>query len=199
MYNQFTLTTLHTNDIAVRAAMEGQGPLVIMVHGWPELWYSWRHQIKPIAAAGYRVLAPDVRGHGGSDKPYPVEAYDMATMMADVIGLMDAVGEDRAILIGHDWGAPICWNTACGLSSLAWTSTLIQGSIAPICASHQSLTASGTGCSRRLQHRSTRRCCASSKDWRKRLAWRLHTVATSDDQDGCAPTAQAAVAIVFHD
>jgi pimeloyl-ACP methyl ester carboxylesterase len=112
MHNQFTLTTLHTNGITVRAAVEGQGPLVIMVHGWPELWYSWRHQIKPIAAAGYRVIAPDVRGYGGSDKPYPVEAYDMVTMMADVIGLIDALGEEQAILIGHDWGAPICWNTA---------------------------------------------------------------------------------------
>jgi pimeloyl-ACP methyl ester carboxylesterase len=112
MHNQFTLTTLHTNGIAVRAAVEGQGPLVLMVHGWPELWYSWRHQIKPIAAAGYRVVVPDVRGYGGSDKPYPVEAYDMGTMMADVIGLIDALGEEQAILIGHDWGAPICWNTA---------------------------------------------------------------------------------------
>ncbi len=112
MWNQFTLRELRTNGITVRAAVEGQGPLVIMVHGWPELWYSWRHQIKPIAAAGYRVVAPDVRGYGGSDKPGPVEAYDMATMMADVVGLVDSMGEDRAILIGHDWGAPICWNTA---------------------------------------------------------------------------------------
>ena len=112
MYDQFTLTELQTNGITVRAAVEGDGPLVMMVHGWPELWYSWRHQIKPIAAAGYRVIVPDVRGYGGSDKPYPVEAYDMATMMADVVGLIDTMGEDQAILIGHDWGAPICWNTA---------------------------------------------------------------------------------------
>lgn len=112
MWKQFTLKTFSTNGITVRAAVEGQGPLVIMVHGWPELWYSWRHQIKPIAAAGYCVVAPDVRGYGGSDKPYAVEAYDMATMMADVVGLIDAMGEDRAILVGHDWGAPICWNTA---------------------------------------------------------------------------------------
>ena len=112
MYDQFTLTEFQTNGISLRAAVEGSGPLLILVHGWPELWYSWRHQIKPLAAAGYRVIAPDVRGYGGSAKPYPVEAYDMATLMADVIGLIDAVGEDRAILIGHDWGAPICWNTA---------------------------------------------------------------------------------------
>jgi len=112
MHDQFTLTDVQTNGITVRAAVEGSGPLVIMVHGWPELWYSWRHQIKPIAAAGYRVIVPDVRGYGGSTKPYPVEAYDMATLMADVLGLVDAFGEDQAILIGHDWGAPICWNTA---------------------------------------------------------------------------------------
>jgi pimeloyl-ACP methyl ester carboxylesterase len=68
--------------------------------------------MKPIAAAGYRVIAPDVRGYGGSAKPYPVAAYDMATLMADVLGLIDAFGEEKAILIGHDWGAPICWNIA---------------------------------------------------------------------------------------
>jgi len=112
MHQDFDLQTLETNGIAIRAAVEGDGPLVILVHGWPELWYSWRHQVKPIAQAGYRVVAPDVRGYGGSDKPAAVEAYDMASMMADVIGLIDAFSEDTAILIGHDWGAPICWNTA---------------------------------------------------------------------------------------
>lgn len=112
MHDQFTLRNIETNGITLRAAVEGDGPLVILVHGWPELWYSWRHQIKPLAAAGYRVIAPDVRGYGGSDKPHAVEAYDMATIMADVVGLIDAFGEDTAILIGHDWGAPIVWNTA---------------------------------------------------------------------------------------
>ncbi|ETW95365.1 MAG: epoxide hydrolase [Candidatus Entotheonella factor] len=108
----FTLSQLSTNGISVRVAVAGNGPLVIMVHDWPELWYSWRHQIKPVATAGYRVVAPDMRGYGGSDKPHPVEAYNMATMMADVVGLIDAMDEENAILIGHDWGAPICWNTA---------------------------------------------------------------------------------------
>ena len=108
----FTLSQFSTNGISVRAAVEGNGPLVILVHGWPELWYSWRHQIKPIAAAGYRVVAPDVRGYGGSDKPRSVAAYDMATIMADIVGLIDTLGEEKAILVGHDWGAPICWNTA---------------------------------------------------------------------------------------
>ncbi len=112
MLRQFDLQRLAVNGLSLRAAVEGDGPLVIMVHGWPELWYSWRHQIKPIAQAGYRVVAPDVRGYGGSDKPYDVEAYDMVNMMADVIGIIDALGESTAILVGHDWGAPICWNTA---------------------------------------------------------------------------------------
>lgn len=108
----FSLQQFDTNGISVRAAVEGTGPLVIMVHGWPELWYSWRHQIRSVAAAGYRVVAPDVRGYGGSDKPYPIEAYDMVHLTGDVVGLIDALGEEKAILVGHDWGAPICWNTA---------------------------------------------------------------------------------------
>lgn len=112
MHDQFDLRMIETNGITLRAAVAGEGPLVILVHGWPELWYSWRHQIKPLAEAGFRVVAPDVRGYGGSDKPHPVEAYDMATIMADVTGLIDAFGEDQAILVGHDWGAPIVWNTA---------------------------------------------------------------------------------------
>jgi pimeloyl-ACP methyl ester carboxylesterase len=112
MQQEFDLQTIEANGISLRAAVEGDGPLVIMVHGFPELWYSWRHQIKPIAQAGYRVVAPDVRGYGGSDKPYEVEAYDMVSMMADMIGIIDGFGEQSAILVGHDWGAPICWNTA---------------------------------------------------------------------------------------
>lgn len=108
----FSLEFFETNGIRVRAAIEGTGPLVIMVHGFPELWYSWRHQIRAVAQAGYRVVAPDVRGYGGSDKPYPIEAYDMIELTSDVVGLMDALGEETAILFGHDWGAPIVWNSA---------------------------------------------------------------------------------------
>ena len=108
----FSLQVLQTNGIRVRAAVEGSGALVIMVHGWPESWYSWRHQIRALAEAGYRAVAPDVRGYGESDKPYPIEAYDMIELTADVVGLIDALGEEAAILVGHDWGAPICWNTA---------------------------------------------------------------------------------------
>src|SRR5262245_30278160 len=107
-----TFKTFETNGIRLRVALAGAGPLIVLVPGWPESWYSWRHQIPALAAAGYRVAAPDVRGYGGSDKPYPVEAYALNEMCADIAGLVTALGETRAILIGHDWGAPIVWNTA---------------------------------------------------------------------------------------
>src|SRR5580658_9486329 len=114
-------------DIRLRAAIEGTGPLVVMVHGFPESWYSWRHQMTPIAQAGFTACAIDVRGYGGSDKPHPVEAYAMERMIADVAGVIEVLSPDkRAVLIGHDWGAPIVWNSAfvrpdrvhavCGLS-----------------------------------------------------------------------------------
>lgn len=112
MADTFSLENFTTNGITVRAAVEGEGPLVVLVHGFPELWYSWRHQIRALADAGFRVVAPDVRGYGGSDKPASVEAYDMVQLTADVIGLIDALGEQQAVLVGHDWGAPIVWNTA---------------------------------------------------------------------------------------
>lgn len=103
---------VETNGIRLRAVVRGRGPLCVLVHGWPESWYSWRHQIEPLVAAGYRVAVPDVRGYGGSDKPEAIEAYDMVNMTDDVAGLIAALGEQQAILIGHDWGAPIVWTTA---------------------------------------------------------------------------------------
>ena len=103
--------TIPTNGVNLRCVVEGDGPLVLMIHGWPESWYSWRHQIAPVREAGYRVVVPDVRGYGGSDAPDAVEAYDMRSMIGDVLGLIDHFGQDRAILFGHDWGAPVVWNT----------------------------------------------------------------------------------------
>jgi pimeloyl-ACP methyl ester carboxylesterase len=103
---------VETNGIRLRVALAGQGPLIVLVHGWPESWYSWRHQIGALAQAGFRVAAPDVRGYGGSDKPTPIEAYAIKEMCADIAGLIESLGERQAILIGHDWGAPIVWNTA---------------------------------------------------------------------------------------
>lgn len=105
--------TLDLGDVRLRVAVEGEGPLVLMVHGFPESWYSWRHQIGPIAAAGFTAAAIDVRGYGGSDKPGPVDAYAMERMVADVAGAVEALSPGApAVLIGHDWGAPIVWNTA---------------------------------------------------------------------------------------
>ena len=99
--------------LPLRCAVEGEGPLVIMVHGFPESWYSWRHQIGPVADAGFTACAIDVRGYGGSDKPDPVEAYSMERIVGDLVGLRMALQPDRpAILVGHDWGAPIVWNSA---------------------------------------------------------------------------------------
>ena len=99
-----------TNGIQLRVAEMGKGPLVILVHGFPESWYSWRHQIPALAAAGYHVVAPDMRGYGKSDKPKVVEDYDIHHLTGDIVGLVDAMGEKTAILVGHDWGAVVSWN-----------------------------------------------------------------------------------------
>ena len=103
---------LNVNGITLRAALAGEGPLIVLVHGFPESWYSWRHQIPKLAAAGYKVAAIDIRRYGGSDKPYAIEAYRMQNMVADVIGVIKALGYETAILFGHDWGAIIVNTTA---------------------------------------------------------------------------------------
>ena len=103
---------IESNGINLRLAMMGEGPLVIFCHGWPESWYSYRHQLPAVAQAGYKAVAYDVRGYGESDKPYEIEAYTMKNMTDDVIGIIDALGYDTAITIGHDWGGPIALNTA---------------------------------------------------------------------------------------
>jgi pimeloyl-ACP methyl ester carboxylesterase len=100
-------------EINLRVRVEGTGPLVVLVHGWPESWYSYRHQIGPLCAAGFRVAALDVRGYGGSDKPHAIEAYGLRALCGDVAAVIDACGAgEPAVLIGHDWGAPIVWASA---------------------------------------------------------------------------------------
>jgi predicted alpha/beta-fold hydrolase len=99
-----TLRFVQSNGIRMRVAEVGKGPLVILLHGFPESWYSWRHQLPALAQAGYHVVAPDLRGYGKSDKPATVEDYDIHKLTADVVGLIDAFGEKTAIVIGHDWG-----------------------------------------------------------------------------------------------
>src|SRR6185503_812731 len=105
--------TVDAGGARIRVAVEGEGPLVLMVHGFPESWFSWRRQLPAVAAAGFTAAAIDVRGYGGSDKPREVAAYDMESLTADVAGVAKALQPDRpAILVGHDWGAPIVWNSA---------------------------------------------------------------------------------------
>jgi len=104
---------IQLSDIRLRAAVQGSGPLVVMVHGFPESWFSWRHQIAPVAEAGFTACAIDVRGYGGSDKPPAVADYSKERIIGDVVGVIDALSPDGgAILLGHDWGAPIVWNSA---------------------------------------------------------------------------------------
>jgi pimeloyl-ACP methyl ester carboxylesterase len=103
---------IETNGIRLHVAEQGQGPLVILCHGFPECWYSWRHQMPALASAGYRVIAPDQRGYGRSDAPQAIEAYDLCHLAGDIVGLVYSLGESRAIIVGHDWGAPVAWTCA---------------------------------------------------------------------------------------
>ena len=90
----------------------GDGPLIVLLHGFPEFWYGWRLQIQPLAAAGFRVVAPDTRGYNLSSKPDGVKAYDIADLAADIRGLIHERGAESALLVGHDWGGSIAWATA---------------------------------------------------------------------------------------
>lgn len=101
-----------TNGIRMHIAEQGEGPLVILCHGFPECWYVWRHQIAALAAAGYRVVAPDQRGYGLSDRPQEIDQYHILTLTADIVGLVHALGEEQAVIVGHDWGAVVAWTCA---------------------------------------------------------------------------------------
>jgi pimeloyl-ACP methyl ester carboxylesterase len=103
---------VEVNGIRLHIAEQGSGPLVLLLHGFPESWYSWRHQFAPLAEAGYRVVAPDQRGYARSERPEEVDAYTLPHLVGDVVGLIRALGEESAVLVGHDWGAPVAWSTA---------------------------------------------------------------------------------------
>jgi len=103
---------VNTNGIQMHVAEAGAGPLVALLHGFPELWYSWRHQLTTLADAGYHAVAPDQRGYGQTDRPQAIDAYTMPHLVGDLIGLLDALQEERAVVVGHDWGAPVAWNAA---------------------------------------------------------------------------------------
>ena len=100
-------TFIETNGINMAVYEQGEGQPVVMLHGFPELAFSWRHQLPALAEAGFRAIAPDQRGYGGSDVPPNVEDYDMGNLIADVHGLLDALGLESATLAGHDWGSLI--------------------------------------------------------------------------------------------
>jgi pimeloyl-ACP methyl ester carboxylesterase len=103
---------LAINGIELHVVEQGEGPLVVLCHGFPELAYSWRRQLPALSAAGYHVVAPDMRGFGRSSAPEAVDAYDVVSLCGDLCGLLDALGEERAIFVGHDWGASLTWQLA---------------------------------------------------------------------------------------
>ncbi|GLW66724.1 epoxide hydrolase [Actinomadura rubrobrunea] len=101
-----------TSGLRMHIAEAGSGPLVLLLHGFPECWYSWRHQLVALAEAGYHAVAPDQRGYARTGGPARVEDCTILHLVGDVVGLIDALGEDRAVVAGHDWGAPVAWATA---------------------------------------------------------------------------------------
>lgn len=104
--------TIEVNNIKLHVAEAGDGPLVVLCHGFPESWYSWRHQIPALADAGFRVVAPDQRGYGTSDAPEDIAAYSILHLTGDIVALVHALGEDQAVVVGHDWGSPVAWSLA---------------------------------------------------------------------------------------
>jgi len=104
--------TIKANGINIHIAEQGTGPLVILCHGFPELWYSWRHQLSALAEAGYHAVAPDQRGYGRTDRPVDIDAYTIFHLTGDMVGLIHALGEEQAVIAGHDWGSRIAWHCA---------------------------------------------------------------------------------------
>jgi pimeloyl-ACP methyl ester carboxylesterase len=103
---------IKTNGISLNIVEQGEGPLVLLCHGFPESWYSWRHQIEALAAAGFHAVAPDMRGYGKSDRPEATDQYTVFHLVGDLVGLLDALATPRAVVVGHDWGATVAWQAA---------------------------------------------------------------------------------------
>ncbi len=110
--SEFSHRFVNTNGIRMHVAEAGEGYPVVMCHGFPELWYSWRHQMRALARAGLRAIAPDQRGYGETGAPAPVEAYTQREIVADLAGMLDAMGIDKCVVAGHDWGGFVAWNAA---------------------------------------------------------------------------------------
>lgn len=100
------------NGVRLHYVEQGSGPLVILLHGFPDFWYSWRDQLPALAAAGYRAVAPDLRGYNESERPLGIEAYSIDVLAADVAALIHALGAERATVVGHDWGGLVAWHVA---------------------------------------------------------------------------------------
>ncbi len=111
---EITHRFVDTNGIHMHIAEAGpaDGPLVVLCHGFPESWYSWRHQISALADASYHVVAPDQRGYGQTDAPEAIDEYTQLHLVGDIIGLLDVLEAPTTVIAGHDWGAPVAWNTA---------------------------------------------------------------------------------------
>jgi pimeloyl-ACP methyl ester carboxylesterase len=109
---EVTHRMIETNGIRLHVAEQGEGPLIILCHGFPECWYSWRHQLPALAKAGFRAVAPDLRGYGRSDRPEEVEKYTILHDIGDIVGLVDALGVQQAVIAGHDVGATMAWQAA---------------------------------------------------------------------------------------
>ena len=121
--------TIPTNGVRLHVALAGpeRGSQVIMLHGFPEFWYGWRHQIPPLAEAGNWVWAPDQRGYNLSDKPRGLAAYKIDQLAADILGLVDAAGRDRACLVAHDWGTAVAWWLAANFPARVARMVIING------------------------------------------------------------------------
>jgi pimeloyl-ACP methyl ester carboxylesterase len=103
---------IEANGLHMHLAEAGEGPLVLLCHGFPESWYSWRHQLQALAEAGYHAVAPDMRGYGQTDKPEAIDQYTIFHLVGDMVGLAQALSPDKAVIVGHDWGAPVAWHAA---------------------------------------------------------------------------------------
>ena len=103
---------VEANGIRMHIAEQGAGPLVVLCHGFPEAWYSWRLQLPALAAAGFHAVAPDMRGYGQTDRPREIDQYTLLHLVGDMVGLLHALGEESAVIAGHDWGAPVAWHAA---------------------------------------------------------------------------------------
>jgi pimeloyl-ACP methyl ester carboxylesterase len=110
--SEFSLQTLEVNGLRMQVATQGKGPMVLLCHGFPELWISWRAQMEALAAAGYRAVAPDMRGFGGTTAPEDATAYSLLHLVGDMVELVRSLKEAQAVIVGHDWGAPVAWNAA---------------------------------------------------------------------------------------